>query len=142
MNFSRRSNMESISVINSEYMNMNLDMEERVVINPTDPHDRNTFKENELEYLNPNTEVIESEEAVRFGDSLLFGFGPEFFEDEKLTKQFYHEKISNAKPYEVIRINSEKLYLDELLITAPVKFIGTGKTTLYIKNRVIIDYKN
>lgn len=72
---------------------------------------------------------------------MLSGFGPEFFKNEKLTSEFYVKKINEAKPYEVVTIDAEKVTLDSIRITAPVKFIGNGKTTLHIKNRILIEFR-
>lgn len=40
-----------ISVVNNSYTQLNLDIDEKVRVNPTDPHDRNLFKESKLSYL-------------------------------------------------------------------------------------------
>lgn len=50
--------------------------------------------------------------------------------------------MNEADPYEVVHIDAESVTLDYLRIKSPVKYIGNGKTTLRIKNRIIIDFRS
>lgn len=51
--------MGNVSVVNNSYTRMNLDTDERVKINPTDPHDRNLFQESKLTYLHDDVNFLE-----------------------------------------------------------------------------------
>jgi hypothetical protein len=107
---------QNVSVVNNLYMPMDLDTNEGVETNPTDPHDRamkiDYKKECETSYNEEEGLKIQEDQVISLNDSLFEKLGPEFFGDDNLISSYYDDKIKSAKPYSVIHIDAEQIYLD------------------------------
>lgn len=124
-----------ISVYNS-FNNMNYETDEKVTVNPTDPHDRVVFKEPGVSFYIENEGALLDESGL----SLLEKFGPEFFQDNDLDDFFFKKAIKESKPFDVINLTTNSLTFDILTLPHPIKLVGNGKTTLYIDERIDIDF--
>lgn len=71
---------------------------------------------------------------------LIRDLGPGFFDDKSIIGGYYLEKISQSKPFDSIYLDYDRIDWDELVLQKPIRILGNGRTTLYIKKSIRIAF--